>query len=235
MFMRARARGIGQHLVDRFTGFGERPETRHEAFVAMEAGLTEIEVLDGVAVFVEALEANRPRGPRRAVSGLEGFLDVWFVGLYMNPCATPNSSPSCDTLIVATVTIDANTPGGSVETLTVTANGLNSSGFLPVPIQGQSGQATAQATTQAFNAPIPQIMFNGSNIAGQTVTVYVGQRIPLTAVINLLSGASPTSQSWNRVVRPSGLSGAVVAATIHNRPAAPLRLSLSRRPEVPRP
>lgn len=44
---------------------------------------------------------------------------------YTNPCASPNSSPSCDTQIVATVTLDANTPGGSVETITVTANGLN--------------------------------------------------------------------------------------------------------------
>ncbi|MCC7157777.1 MAG: hypothetical protein IT161_24565 [Bryobacterales bacterium] len=129
---------------------------------------------------------------------------------YTPKCASA-PSPPCNTQIVATVTIDANTPGGMVETITVTANGLNPSGFLPVPIQGQSGQATAQATTQAFIPPVPQIWFNGSNIAGQTVAVYVGQRIPLTAVVSLPNGASPTSQSWNRVVQSSGLSGTVVA------------------------
>lgn len=120
-------------------------------------------------------------------------------------------SVSCNTQIVATVTIDANTPGGSAETITVTAGGLNPSGFLPVPITAQSGQASAQATTQAYNPPVPEIIFNESNIAGQMVAVYVGQRIELTTVVNLPNGAAPSSQTWRRVVQQSGLSGTAVA------------------------
>lgn len=123
---------------------------------------------------------------------------------YTNPCASPNSSSACDTQIVATVTVDANTPGGTPETITVTANGLNPSGFLPVPIQGQSGQATAQATTQAFVPPVPQIFFSGSCVSnsgspscpGNPVSVVVGQRIALT--IYIPSGITPTSHQWTQ-------------------------------------
>jgi hypothetical protein len=123
---------------------------------------------------------------------------------YTNPCAPPNSSAACDTQIVATVTVDANTPSGSVETITVTANGLNPSGFLPVPIEGQSGQATAQATTQAFVPPVPQIWFNGSCVSnsgspscpGNPVYVVVGQQIALTIYIPSVS--TPASNQWTR-------------------------------------
>jgi hypothetical protein len=129
---------------------------------------------------------------------------------------------SCNTEIEATVTIDANAPGGMAETITVTANGLNVSGFLPVPISGQSGQATAQATTQAYSPPVPQIVFNGSNIAGQTVAVYVGQRIQLTTVVNLPNGATPSSQVWHRVVQQSGLSGTSIAGYTPQQASATL-------------
>lgn len=45
-----------------------------------------------------------------------------------------DSSPSlsCDTQIIATVTIAANTPANSQENITVTAGGQNPSGYLPV-------------------------------------------------------------------------------------------------------
>lgn len=124
---------------------------------------------------------------------------------YTNTCASPNSSPSCDTQIVATVTLDANTPSGMVETITVTANGLNPSGFLPAPIPGQSGQATAQATTQVFVPPVPQIWFNGTNVTnngtpscpGNVTCVFIGQKIALTTVISLPTGVTVQSYSWS--------------------------------------
>lgn len=120
-----------------------------------------------------------------------------------NPCAS-NPSSSCDTQIVATVTIDVNTPDGSPETITVTANGQNPSGFQQVPIEGQSGQATAQATTQAFTPPVPQIWFNGSCISnsgtqsciGNPVPVVVGQQIALT--VQIPSGITPASHQWTQ-------------------------------------
>jgi len=88
---------------------------------------------------------------------------------YTNPRASTNSGPSCNSTIVATVTLDANTPGGMVET--ITANGLTPSGFLPVPVQGHSGKATAQATTQPFIAPLPQIRFNETFLAAREASL----------------------------------------------------------------
>jgi hypothetical protein len=105
------------------------------------------------------------------------------------------------------VTIDASTPGGMVETITVTANGLNPSGFLPVPVEGQSGQATAEATTLAFVAPVPQIWFNGSNVtnngqptcpSSNVACVYIGQKIALTTSIPPPPpGVTVQSYSWS--------------------------------------
>jgi hypothetical protein len=121
---------------------------------------------------------------------------------YTNPCASSPSS-SCDTQIVATVTIDANTPGGSAETITVTANGPNPSGFLPVPT-GQSGQATAQASTLPWVTPPPRIMWgpdtDGSicltgSLAANTIPVVVGQRIAFSGCLPQF-GAQAASESW---------------------------------------
>lgn len=125
---------------------------------------------------------------------------------YTNPCGSAPSA-ACDTQIVATVSIAANTPGGSVETITVTAGGLNPSGYLPVQISGQSGQVTAQATTQAFTPPVPQIWFNGSNVSnngtpscpGNVACVVVGQKIDLTV---LIPGITPASHQWTK---PTGI------------------------------
>jgi hypothetical protein len=145
---------------------------------------------------------------------------------YTNPCAA-SPSASCNTQIVATVTIDGNTPGGSAETITVTANGLNPSGFLPVPIQGQSGKATAQANTQAA-APVLRILFNGTNIAnngnpscpGDPACVVVGQQIALTATIT--QGGNqivPDSQQWSQ---PPGNVIANFVASDQNGAKVPL-------------
>jgi hypothetical protein len=126
---------------------------------------------------------------------------------YTNPCAS-NPSSSCDSTIVATVTIDASTPANSQETITVTAGGQNPSGFLPVDTgPDPNQQATAQATTTAFSPPVPQIMFNGTNVAnngapscpGNVACVFVGQQIGLTVVVpNLPSGVSVQSYTWSQ-------------------------------------
>jgi hypothetical protein len=59
--------------------------------------------------------------------------------------------------------------------------------------------ASTSAASDAYAkpGPVPQIMFNGSNIVGQTVTVYVGQRIALSAVFTVPSGTTITTQSWS--------------------------------------
>jgi hypothetical protein len=122
---------------------------------------------------------------------------------YTSSCASI-SWATCDTQIVATVMLEANTPGGSVETIRVTANGQNPDGWLPVQIQGQSGQAMAQATTQAFVPPVPQIFFNGTNITnngspscpGNVACVVVGQKIELT--VQIPSGITPNSHRWTQ-------------------------------------
>jgi hypothetical protein len=128
---------------------------------------------------------------------------------YTNACAPPASYSSCNTQIVATVTIDPSTPDQSVETITLTANGYNASGFAQVPT-GQTGQATATATTTQFAPPTPQIWIygtTGTNLAnngppscpGSPACVVVGQQIALTAVVpNLPAGVTIQSQSWSQ-------------------------------------
>jgi len=143
--------------------------------------------------------------PTLAISGIG-------VTGYTNPCASTPSS-SCDTQIVATVTIDASTPAGSVETITVTANGQNPSGFLPVQVTGQSGQATAQATTT--QAAVPTIVWTqngcgGTSIAGTTQTVVVGQKISFTGCIPQ-TVPQITSVSWSPSL-PTGAPNQAVTA-----------------------
>lgn len=112
-------------------------------------------------------------GPELAIDGMG-------VTAHSNPCAS-SPSPACDTQIVATVTIDATTPGGMVETITVTVNGQNADGFLPVPIIGQSGQVTSQVTTLPLVATSPHIVLGGggmcagNDVSGPARSVQVGQ------------------------------------------------------------
>ena len=163
-------------------------------------------------------EAQFPAGATTTVTisgagfGYSPSLSISGTGVtgYTNPCASSPSS-SCDSTIVATVTIDASTPANSQETIAVTAGGQNPSGFLPVntgPDPNQ--QVTAQATTQAFSPPVPQIMFSGTNVAnngtpscpGSVACVFVGQQVYLTVVVpNLPSGVTVQSYSWSQ---PSG-------------------------------
>ena len=85
--------------------------------------------------------------------------------------------------IQATVTVPANAPNGTA-TIQVQSNGYGGSGFL----QGTPGQPSqslpyANVAIESIPAPVPQIMFLGSNVANTTVPVQVGQQIALTAVV----------------------------------------------------
>ena len=119
-----------------------------------------------------------------------------------------NVTSVSDGSISGSATVDPNAPTEQA-TVTVTSEGYNGSGFAPAQ-NGQQQNAQGSVQIQAISLPAPQIWFNGSNIAGQTVGVYVGQQIPLAAVVNLPNGAAPSSQAWNRVLQPSGLAGTIV-------------------------
>ena len=121
-------------------------------------------------------------------------------------------SSSCDSTIMATVTIDANTPTNSQETITVMAGGQNPSGFLPVATGSDPNQqATAQATV--IQAPKPTIVWGQGQSACQSATqvpatVVAGQQIAFTACIpQLPAGAQVQSESWT----PSAPQGTAVA------------------------
>jgi len=143
---------------------------------------------------------------------------------YTNPCASSPSS-SCDSTIVATVTIDASTPANSQETITVTAGGQNPSGFLPVDTgPGEQNQATAQATTAAL---VVSILFNNHNLANNatppcpdstnSACVVVGQQILLTASVTL--NGQPVqlqSQSWDQP--PGAITGGYTIDTTTSPP-----------------
>jgi hypothetical protein len=113
---------------------------------------------------------------------------------------------------MATVTIDANTPTNSQETITVMAGGQNPSGFLPVATGSDPNQqATAQATV--IQAPKPTIVWGQGQSACQSATqvpatVVAGQQIAFTACIpQLPAGAQVQSESWT----PSAPQGTAVA------------------------
>jgi hypothetical protein len=95
------------------------------------------------------------------------------------------------TQVQGTVTVDASSTGGQA-TVTVTSDGDTCSGFHGPPGGPNNGSNTAEI--QAEPAPIPNIMFQGQNVTGQTVNVVVGQQIPLTVQIN--SSLSVTQPSW---------------------------------------
>jgi hypothetical protein len=121
--------------------------------------------------------------------------------------AVPTGVSSDGTIMTASVTIAANTQGGYA-TVTVTSQGYGSScGGGSCWVQAQPGQSATSNSEQvqviAEALPVPQIIYygsnaalNGTNVAGQTVGVYAGDRIDLSAVI---PGITPTSQSWSQV------------------------------------
>jgi hypothetical protein len=116
-------------------------------------------------------------------------------------CATSNPG---DTSVSITVIIAAS--ASSPATVTVTSNGYNANGFQPAQA-GQRTSDSAPATISPFDAPVPQIKFNGSDVAnkgepvcpGNVACVFVGQRIALTAVVpDPPSGLTVQTYSWSR-------------------------------------
>jgi len=127
-------------------------------------------------------------------------------GSEISSFTTSGCAGATDGLITATVQTSASFVPGSAQ-ITVQSNGYNGSGFL----QGQTGQSSTSnqqtVTITPDAAPIPQIMFNKTNIANNAnpscpndvACVVVGQQIALTAVFPV--GNTPDSQSWDQ---PSG-------------------------------
>ena len=109
-------------------------------------------------------------------------------------CGSP-----ADGSITATVVTNTNYTAGAVN-VSVTSQGYTGygSGFLSA--QGNSSGSQQQyVVVGPAVLPNPQILFNGQNVAGQTVTpVYIGQQIALTAVIpNLGANATISSETWS--------------------------------------
>ena len=125
-------------------------------------------------------------------NGISGCLSVTMT----QPGGSCSIQSAGDTQIGATVTIPSN--AGSTATIQVQSNGYGGSGFL----QGTPGQPSqslpyANVAIESIPAPVPQIMFLGSNVANTTVPVQVGQQIALTAVVPGLSGnLFVQSQGW---------------------------------------
>jgi hypothetical protein len=110
------------------------------------------------------------------------------------PGVTNSSITSAnDTSISATVTVDPSSSGGTA-TVTVQSNGYGGSGFLGTTV-GQSSTGSNTATISPIQPPTPQILFGGSNVAGTTKAVYIGQQIALTGV--LPSGYTIKNVSWS--------------------------------------
>jgi hypothetical protein len=163
------------------------------------------------------------QSPNPWIAGQSGTLTISGTGFGTNPqvtisgtgiaySSTPCSGAQCDKQIQMSVSIAPTAPTQTAW-VTVTSQGYNGSGFVSAGGSSSSGSNEAAAYVEA-ELPVPQIMFNDINIAGQTTGVYVGQQIPLTAVVNLPNGAAPTSQSWQRIVQSSGLAGTVVGGYV---------------------
>ena len=92
--------------------------------------------------------------------------------------------------ITASVTLAASAHGTA--TISVQSNGYNGSGFVQVNPGAPATSPTATVQISSMAAPVPQIMFNGQNVAGTTaanpVQVVSGQQIALSAVVPGLSG-----------------------------------------------
>jgi hypothetical protein len=106
-----------------------------------------------------------------------------------------------DTLIQATVTIDASSPGGPA-TIQVQSNGYLGTGFAPA-YSGQSSTATGTATITPYVPPVPVIVYgtnssacSGANLDGTQQAKIAGQLIQLYGCATLPPPLYQTSQSW---------------------------------------
>jgi hypothetical protein len=130
------------------------------------------------------------------------------------------SCTACDTQISGTVTIAANAPPG-VATITVTSTGYYGSGFISTG-GGSSSSATAQATITFTHGAAPTIIWGvdsggnlcgGTNIAGQTQNVVVGQQIAFTGCFSVPQGATMLLEYWSPSVPPGSVVSGYNAST----------------------
>ena len=115
-----------------------------------------------------------------------------------------STGAASDTQIVANVTIAANSPGGAA-TVEVQSHGYTGSGFFPVN-PGQPPQGSNTASVNPIPAPVPQIMFQGANVSGQTVNVIAGQQIALT-IGPPPPGLHVSSRTWSGVNAGDAIAG----------------------------
>jgi len=166
--------------------------------------------------------------------GTNPTLSMQGIGIsFTYPCAT-SPGQQCDTQISATVTISASAPQQNV-TITVTSNGYNGSGFLAA--QGaQTGLTQGNAVVIPLPVVTPQIMLGpdasgticttGTNVAGSTQGVVVGQQVAFTGCIpSTPPGTTIASMSWSPTV-PQGtaVGGYNVAADNSSASIVPLSL-----------
>lgn len=138
-------------------------------------------------------------------------------------CSAPSSTATTDQCFIVSATVNSSDPGGTYN-LTVASQGYNGSGYLG-STPGQSGTSPSfNVVVESTPAPVPQIMFNGANVAGTTVNVYAGQEIALTAVVPVSGNLFVQTQSWSE---PGGawLEGGAQTGTATQQPI----LLLSRR------
>lgn len=99
-----------------------------------------------------------------------------------------------DTQISANVSIASNAPNGTAQ-VQVQSTGDNGSGFLQA-FPGEPSTSSYTVTVDAILAPVPQIQLYGNTIT-MSQSVFVGQEIALSALVNLPPGISICGQSWS--------------------------------------
>jgi hypothetical protein len=165
------------------------------------SGSASFQVGDPTPVITGVNPNNFPAGAQTSfiISG-SGFGTAPTLAISGNGVTGYGITSSTDTQINATVTIGANAPSG-IATITVTSTGYLGIGFVSTGGSGGStNSAMASAMINGGSGPVPQIMFQGSNIANNQQnpqSVFAGQQIALTAVVNLPTGDSIATQQWS--------------------------------------
>jgi hypothetical protein len=140
------------------------------------------------------------------ISGL-GFGTSPSVSVLGNGVSLVSVGAVSDTQISATVSIASNAPNETA-TVQVQSNGYNGSGF-QAATSGESSTAAYNVTVQAIPGPVPQIQLYGQTIT-TTQSVFVGQEMMLTAVVNLPQDVTFSSQTWS--TPPGAAVGGYVAS-----------------------
>jgi hypothetical protein len=139
--------------------------------------------------------------PTVAISGPSGSIPF-----------TQSGTPS-DTSIAGTVSVPANSAGGSA-TVTVTSHGYNGSGF----ICGTACQSTPNGSNNTIQVDAvpnvtPTITLNGTKLTSlSSVPITAGQQVVLTATLPSAQSQILSSQGWGAPTGGTAIGGYVNAA-----------------------